>query len=159
VPDLLLQVWKLVLVGFIYLFFLRVLRAIWANLRAPATAGGQAAKPAPRAGGAQSSSAPTGNEKGINRLKLIEPKDRAGRIYELGSEITIGRAPGCKVNIDDTYVSQLHARVFRRDSQVLLEDLGSTNGTFCNGKKVSGPMPVRKGDRIQVGRTVLEAVR
>ena len=90
---------------------------------------------------------------------MLEPKDQAGREYPLEQEITIGRAPGCTVNVDDTYVSQLHARVFRRDGQVFLEDLGSTNGTFANGKKVSGPMPVRKGDRIQVGRTVMEALR
>jgi pSer/pThr/pTyr-binding forkhead associated (FHA) protein len=150
VPDLILQVWKLVLLGLIYLFLLRVLRAIWANLRTTTSpkleeAGPQ--KPVKEAG------------KGVNQLKLIEPKELAGRMFDLDQEITIGRAPGCKVLVEDTYVSQLHARVFRRDTQVLLEDLGSTNGTFCNGKKVTGPVAVRKGDKIQVGRTVLEAVR
>lgn len=153
-PDLLLQVWKLVLLGFIYLFFFRVLRAIWVNLRTSTTPP-RAVPPvsAPR----QATQAPV--DKTINRLKTLEPKEQAGRYYELASEITIGRAPGCKVHLDDTYASQLHARVFRSEKQVLIEDLGSTNGTFCNGKKVSGPMPLNKGDRIQIGQTVLEAVK
>jgi pSer/pThr/pTyr-binding forkhead associated (FHA) protein len=150
-PELILQVWKLVLLALIYLFLLRVLRAVWANLRTTTTPPRpvEAARPKPS----------KEDRKAVNQLKLIEPKELAGRLFSLDDEITIGRAPGCKVLVEDTYVSQLHARVFRRDTQVLLEDLGSTNGTFCNGKKVGGPIAVRKGDKIQVGRTVLEAVR
>lgn len=149
-PDLILQVWKLVLLGAMYLFLLRVLRAIWANLRTTTSPKIEEAAPPKQV---------KEHGKGVNQLKLIEPKELAGRMFDLDQEITIGRAPGCKVLVEDTYVSQLHARVFRRDTQVLLEDLGSTNGTFCNGKKVTGPVAVRKGDKIQVGRTVLEAVR
>lgn len=152
-PDLILQVWKLVLLGFVYLFLLRVIRAIWANLRTTTTPPQIATSaPSPKQRDKETT-------KGVNQLKLIEPKELSGRVYDLDQEITIGRAPGCAVLVEDTYVSQLHARVFRRDTQVLLEDLGSTNGTFCNGKKVSGPMALRKGDKIQVGRTVLEAIR
>lgn len=154
-PDFLLQAWKLVLLGFLYLFLLRVVRAIWLNLRTSTTPPVPTAPPQAQTRPQRSSE----DGKTVNRLKVIEPKSQAGREYQLDEEITIGRAPGCKVNVDDTYVSQLHARVFRRDGQVFLEDLGSTNGTFANGKKVSGPMPVRKGDTIQVGRTVLEALR
>ncbi len=152
-PELLLQVWKLVLLGFIYLFFFRVVWAIRSNLKTSTTPPRVVAQPQQR----HAAAAPV--DKTVNRLKLIEPKEIAGRVFELGTEITIGRAPGCKVHIDDTYASQLHARVFRRDNQVLIEDLGSTNGTFCNGKKVSGPMPLSKGDRIQIGQTVLEAAK
>jgi pSer/pThr/pTyr-binding forkhead associated (FHA) protein len=151
-PDLILQIWKLVLLGFVYLFLLRVIRAIWANLRTTTTPVKPADPPPP----------PQRAPKEIRatlRFKVLEPKELSGRTYDLGDEITIGRAPGCKISIDDTYVSQLHARIFRRDDQVMIEDLGSTNGTFCNGKAVSGPVPLRKGDRVQVGRTVMEAVR
>lgn len=151
-PELLLQVWKLVLLAFIYLFFFRVLRAIWANLRTT-TQSSRPAAPPPRAPREPE------NSKLINRLKVLEPEEQRGMTYELADEITIGRAPGCKVNVDDTYVSQLHARVFRREGSVLIEDLGSTNGTFRNGKKVTGSAPLKKGDRIQVGRTVMEATR
>lgn len=150
-PDLLLQIWKLVLLGFIYLFFLRVMRAIWANLRTTTTPVRPIVAP-PRP-------APREEPKTVNRFRVVEPPDQAGRVYDLEDEITIGRAPGCKVNVDDTYVSQLHARVFRRGDQVFIEDLGSTNGTFHNGKKVSAPTQVNKGDRVQVGKTVMEASR
>ncbi len=89
-------------------------------------------------------------------LVAVEPADQAGRRYPLGDEITVGRAAGCQVTVDDTYVSQLHARVFSRDGQLMVEDLGSTNGTYLNRVKVAGPMVMQKGDRLQVGNTVLE---
>ncbi len=151
-PELLLQIWKLVLLAFIYLFFLRVLRAVWANLRTTTTP----ARPVAPPPSARQRDVESGK---INHLRVLEPPEQKGMTYELTEEITIGRAPGCKVKVEDTYVSQLHARVFRRESEVLIEDLGSTNGTFCNGKKVSGSMRLNKGDRIQVGRTIMEAVR
>jgi pSer/pThr/pTyr-binding forkhead associated (FHA) protein len=86
----------------------------------------------------------------------VEPADQVGRRYPLGDEITVGRAAGCQVTVDDTYVSQLHARVFTREGQLFVDDLGSTNGTYLNRVKVAGPMGMQKGDRLQVGNTVLE---
>ncbi|MDQ6928997.1 MAG: FHA domain-containing protein, partial [Actinomycetota bacterium] len=91
-----------------------------------------------------------------SKLRIVEPADRRGQTYELGDELTLGRATGCQVTIEDNYVSQLHARVFRREGQLYIEDLGSTNGTYLNRKKVTAPIVVRRGDRLQVGRTVLE---
>jgi pSer/pThr/pTyr-binding forkhead associated (FHA) protein len=138
---------------------LRVLRAVWAEVTPrPADAltgrrARRAAVPAPAA------PAPPRGRKGKGppiELVAIEPADQAGRRYPLGDEITVGRAAGCQVTVDDTYVSQLHARVFTRDGQVLVEDLGSTNGTYLNRSKVSGPMAMQKGDRLQIGNTVLE---
>ena len=90
---------------------------------------------------------------------MVEPPALRGRSFELGEELTVGRAAGCQIALDDTYVSQLHARVFRRDNQFYVEDLGSTNGTYLNRKKVTGPVAVRRGDRLQVGKTVLEVTR
>ena len=68
----------------------------------------------------------------------------------------IGRSANCQVTLDDTYVSQLHARVFARDGQYLVEDLGSTNGTYLNRARVTGSMVMKRGDRLQVGNTVME---
>ena len=87
---------------------------------------------------------------------VVEPPQQRGRRYDLENEVTVGRAAGCQVTIDDTYASQLHARVFNRDGQLFVEDLGSTNGTFLNRKKVQGPQVLHRGDRLQVGNTVLE---
>jgi pSer/pThr/pTyr-binding forkhead associated (FHA) protein len=90
---------------------------------------------------------------------VLEPPERRGRSYELADELTVGRAPGCQITLDDTYASQLHARIFRRDGQLFVEDLGSTNGTYLNRRKVTAPLPLRKGDRLQVGKTVMELTR
>ena len=91
---------------------------------------------------------------------IIEPAEAKGRAFPLGAtgtELTVGRGGGCGVALpDDTFVSQLHARIFHADGSWFVEDLGSTNGTFLNRQKVSGPQSLRKGDRLQVGRTVLE---
>jgi pSer/pThr/pTyr-binding forkhead associated (FHA) protein len=61
--------------------------------------------------------------------------------------------------LDDTFVSQVHARVFRRDGDVYVEDLGSRNGTMLNGQPVGSAQRLRRGDRVQFGRTVTEAMR
>ena len=90
---------------------------------------------------------------------MVEPPEQRGRTYDVADELTIGRAAGCQIPLDDSYASQLHARVFRRGSDLLVEDLGSTNGTYLNRKKVSAPVPLRAGDRLQVGRTVMELNR
>ncbi|MCD9624141.1 FHA domain-containing protein FhaB/FipA [Rhabdothermincola salaria] len=157
--DQLLFVLKLCLLALLYLFFFRVLRAVWAELRTPAptaapaapAAGPTAAPPGRRARKAAEKAA-----KAVPELVVVDPADQRGRAYPLGNEASIGRAAGCQITVDDTYVSQIHARVFTRDGQWLVEDLGSTNGTWMNRQRVSGPMVVQRGDRVQVGNTVLE---
>jgi hypothetical protein len=156
-PEGLLTILKLFFLALLYLFFFRVLRAVWAELTAPAVAApvaapaGAGARPAGRGGGAG---------RGELRLKVGDPPEDRGRVYELGDELTVGRASGCQISLpEDTFVSQLHARIFRREGQIYVEDLGSTNGTFLNRKKVSAPQPLRRGDRLQIGKTVLELSR
>jgi len=159
-----LNILKLCLLALIYLFLLRVVRAVWAEVARPepvvsgaggrrsrrrAAASAPVAAPPPPSRGRRSRGAAT-------ELVAVEPPANSGRRYPLGDEITVGRAAGCQVTVDDTYVSQLHARVFTRDGQLFVEDLGSTNGTYLNRVKVSGPMVMQKGDRLQVGNTVLE---
>lgn len=153
-PESLLTILKFCFLALLYLFFFRVLRAVWAELR-PARAVPAPAAPAPARARVRDvrGGPPT-------KLKVVEPSDQRGRSYDLADELTVGRAQGCGVSLpDDSYVSQLHARLFRRDGQLYVEDLGSTNGTYLNRKKVSGPMVVRRGDRLQVGKTVLEVTR
>ena len=68
-----------------------------------------------------------------------------------------GRAGGCQVAIpEDTFASQIHARLFHRDGQTWVEDLGSTNGTFVNRSRVTAAVAVQRGDQVQIGNTVLE---
>ena len=150
----LLAVLRLCLLALLYLFFLRVLRAVWTEIRPPRPAVAAAPAAAPTRGRGRPrrrEAAPSAPQ-----LRVLAPPELAGRSYEVADELTIGRAAGCHVTLDDTFVSQLHARVFRREGQVLVEDLGSTNGTYLNLHKVTGPMAMRPGDELQVGNTVLE---
>jgi hypothetical protein len=169
VPESLLAILKFLLLALLYLFFLRVLRAVWAEVSSSGKPGGAGAGGGGAAGGAGGPATTiAGNPlaKGTpTKLRVVEPADHRGQTYPLADEMTVGRAAGCQVRVDDGYASQLHARLFRRDGQLYVEDLGSTNGTYVNRKgttgkeKVSGPFVLRTGDRLCVGRTVLEVTR
>jgi pSer/pThr/pTyr-binding forkhead associated (FHA) protein len=157
VSDQLLFVLKLCLLALLYLFFFRVVRAVWAELRTPSPAAGVPAPAGAGAGqGRKERKAQAKAAKARPQLVMVEPPDQAGRSYLLDEEASIGRAAGCQITLDDTYSSQIHARVFQRDGQWLVEDLGSTNGTWLNRHKVSGPMVLQRGDRLQIGNTVME---
>jgi pSer/pThr/pTyr-binding forkhead associated (FHA) protein len=159
VPEQLLTVLKLCLLALLYLFFLRVLRAVWTEVNPPrATAVDRAPVPVAAAAPSTKGRAGRGRRKQTfpTRLVVVEPAGRAGTEYPLGPELTIGRAPGCSMVFDEQYVSQVHARIFVRDGSVFVEDLGSTNGTWVNGARAVGQMPARLGDRVQVGNIVME---
>jgi pSer/pThr/pTyr-binding forkhead associated (FHA) protein len=159
VPENLLALLKYCLLALLYLFFLRVLWAVWNEVRGPRPAKALAA-PNPRRERTPKASARRDKREGPpSRLVVTEPLARQGTSYALGHELTVGRAAGCQIAIpDDTYVSQLHARVFQRDDVSFVEDLGSTNGTYLNGNRVTAPTPMQRGDNLQVGSTVLEVM-
>lgn len=157
-PEQLLNLLKIFLLVLLYLFFFRVLRAVWSEMNpakvAEAPAG--ASQGRPRATRARSPRRP--GKSGTPSLRVIEPPGQRGRAYPLDDEVTLGRAAGCQVPLDDAYSSQVHARVFHRDGSWYVEDLGSTNGTYLNRRRVAGPMVMKRRDRIQIGNTVLELV-
>jgi hypothetical protein len=153
-PEPLLAILKLCALALLYLFFLRVLRAVWAEV-APARAGSGGGGGAPVTAPVRTRKPPR-RGKGGDGLVIVEPREGKGRRFALESEVTIGRAAGCDITVDDNYASQLHARVFRREGALHVEDLGSTNGTYLNGRKVSAPLPVKRGDQVKVGATVFE---
>src|SRR5262245_354136 len=160
--DQALDILKLVLLGLLYLFFARVLWAVWSEVRrtqrvpAPSPVDHQAATvaaPVPRA-----KKPAKGRGGRVARLVIVEPRARRGATFPLGGEITIGRDPASTVQIDsDTFVSQHHAKVYDVEGQAMVEDLGSTNGSCHNGNRPVGARLLPPGDRIQVGYTVLEA--
>lgn len=147
----LLTIFKLCLLALIYLFFLRVLRAVWVEIRGPKAIEEQPRKAHREAQRIDKRAAPV-------QLAVIEPAEQRGRRFPLAEELTVGRAAGCQVTVDDTFASQLHARVFTHNGQLFVEDLGSTNGTYLNRKKVQGPQVMHRGDRLRVGNTVMELV-
>ncbi len=180
--DQVLNVLKLSLLGLVYLFFARVLWAVWSEVKTPKArpiqhqpvapqhaaraATAAATTPQPRPSIAPASPAtpakgrkpPKGRRGRAGRLVILEPKHRRGIAVAIAGEITLGRDDSCTITIqDDSYVSTLHLRVYDYDGQPMVEDLGSTNGTFHNGNRLHGSKPLQPGDRIQVGTTVIEA--
>ncbi len=74
-------------------------------------------------------------------------------------QITIGRANDATLVLNDDYASTRHARLFPQDGQWIVEDLGSTNGTYLDRQRVTEPTPVPVGVPIRIGKTVLELRR
>ena len=88
---------------------------------------------------------------------LVTAGALAGTTISLSDQqITIGRADDATLVLDDDYASTRHARLFPQDGQWIVEDLGSTNGTYLDRQKVTQPTPVPVGVPIRIGKTVLE---
>ena len=150
--DALLNALKLMLLALIYLFFGRVLWAVWSEVRTPVM-------PAARVGGGTASRGRVKKSvgKGVPMFVVIEPKQHRGATYTLSSVLAIGRLEDNDIVIDDdSFISSHHARIEIRPEGSWVVDLGSTNGCYVNGQRVADERSVRKGDRIQVGSTVLE---
>ncbi len=162
--DQLFIVLRVCLLALVYLVFLRVLRAVWVELRAESAAPAGPAptparrppKPAPTGVDPRPAASPTMVSTGGARLVVVAPVSLAGHTFALDGETTIGRGAGCGVSIDDAHVSKLHARLSPDGGEWMLEDLGSTNGTVLDGDPVSRPTPIRPGSRITIGEVVLE---
>jgi pSer/pThr/pTyr-binding forkhead associated (FHA) protein len=150
----LLRALEVLVVALIWLFFFRVIRAVWVQVRPPPARGAPA-----QAQAAAGPSAASRGRAGKLQLKVIEPQDRYGQAFEVGEEVTLGRAPGCGVRVEDAYTSSLHARLYRRNGSLWVEDLGSTNGTWVNAERIGTTAKLGKGDLLQVGGTVFEVSR
>jgi pSer/pThr/pTyr-binding forkhead associated (FHA) protein len=84
----------------------------------------------------------------------------AGREFGIGAApVTIGRHDQCDFQVENTWVSRRHARIAWNGTEYVVEDLGSTNGTFVNGERISGPRALRSGDLVQLGDEVQLAFR
>ncbi|HUZ19291.1 MAG TPA: FHA domain-containing protein [Acidimicrobiales bacterium] len=152
----LLDILRFFLLALIWLFFLYAARMVLVEVRRSraerATTSPDAATPAlpDRAT----------DRKVALRLRVVEPPERRGRTYDLRDEVTVGRSPGCAVYLEgDSFASSVHARVFRRNGELWVEDLGSTNGTYLNEERLASPTRLQRGDRVKVGATVLEVAR
>jgi len=101
---------------------------------------------------------PTG--RGAPQRLLVTAGGLAGTSIGLADQqITIGRANDATLVLHDDYASTRHARLFPQDGQWIVEDLGSTNGTYLDRQKVTQPTPVPPGVPIRIGKTVLELRR
>jgi hypothetical protein len=143
----------------LYLFLLWVARSALKDLR-----GGAAPADDPmEATGLHAASAglSAGSIDGAEpRLRVVQASGlRGGDEYDLVDGLTLGRGEAVDVRIEDPFASSRHARIVRQGDLLVLEDLGSTNGTFLNRDRLSKTMPLRRGDKLQIGHTVLEIVQ
>jgi pSer/pThr/pTyr-binding forkhead associated (FHA) protein len=88
-------------------------------------------------------------------LEIVEGQE-AGRQVQLQGPVDIGREPTMPLHLDDGQVSRRHARVSPHDGRAVVEDLGSTNGTFVNDQPIHSPRELSPGDRVRIGLTVIE---
>ena len=170
----LLNVMKIMLLAGLYLFFVRVLWSVFSELRDPRTIArkrkdvdrSQAASfdttarrltpPAPPANVGHAAAMSVVTALAVGQLRVIEPHHLAGGVYQLGTEITMGRATTNGIPLDDTYVSTVHARIFQTNGTYFIEDLASRNGSTLNGQAIVATAALVPGGRLQVGATTME---
>jgi pSer/pThr/pTyr-binding forkhead associated (FHA) protein len=76
-----------------------------------------------------------------------------GTSFELGDGATMGRTDGSDIPVDDPFASSVHARIFPRGQFMYIEDMGSTNGTYLNGRRLRAAERLKVGDTVRIGET------
>ncbi len=160
---------KLIQVGFLALLWLLVL-FVATTMRSDLFARRRAKTPKPvkaaKVGKAAKPETPTTPDKaakpakprrGAPRHLVVTGGSHDGTTIELGATpITVGRAPENTVVLDDDYVSGRHARLYPHEGAWVVEDLGSTNGTYLGKSRLSAPMAIPPGTPVRIGKTLLE---
>jgi hypothetical protein len=150
-PEAVLDILKYFFLFLIFLFLARAVKAMFLEISGP-----RASKASPLVPSAPVPARPAG--RAPEKMAVTAP-DAKPRSFDIGDELIIGRADKCHVVIGDSYASQIHARVFRRQDAVYIEDMGSTNGTYLNRRKVTAPIQVNRGDTARIGKTEMEFKR
>jgi hypothetical protein len=137
----------------LYLFLLWVVRSARRDLAGGANAdvpvaGGVAQEPSRERGGWDLRS-------GVRpRLEVVAAMNfEPGTEFEIGESATMGRAPSSDVPIEDPFASSAHARIFPRGQFMYIEDMGSTNGTYLNGRQLRRPEQLKVADTVRIGDT------
>jgi len=156
VPELVLQITRAGFLALLWLFVLAALRVVRSDLYA--ASGLRAAAPGGRRPPRGGTSKPArGGGRSGPRAMIVTAGALAGtRIALDGRPIMIGRADDSTLVLDDDYASTRHARISQSGNDWYVEDLGSTNGTYLDRNKVSGPTRVPIGTPIRIGKTVIE---
>jgi pSer/pThr/pTyr-binding forkhead associated (FHA) protein len=148
---------RLGVLGLLWLFVFAAIRVIRIDVygprvpRATRAAARPAARPAP---------APKPAKGKLPKHLVVTAGSLAGQSIVLdNAPVTIGRAPESTLVLTDDYASSHHARLVPREGQWYIEDLGSTNGTYLDKTKVTGPTAVPPGAKVRIGKTVLELRR
>jgi hypothetical protein len=145
--------------GFLAVLYLFLLWVAWSALRDMRRGRGGAVasedpRPADATGmySAASGLAAGGLDEEFEPRLLVEKATGhpTGIAYDLTEGATLGRGD-VEIRLDDPFASSRHARISRQGHVVVIEDLGSTNGTYLNDQPLSGPQPLHPGDRIRIG--------
>ena len=137
----------------LYLFLLWVARSALKDLRRGAETGyvGPGAD-YEEATGMHSAAAGINRDGGAPRLRVQSAAGlQPGSAYDLSEGALLGRGDQADIRLEDGFASSRHARLVPQGDVMVLEDLGSTNGTYLNGEPLRGPKPLHAGDRIRIG--------
>jgi hypothetical protein len=139
--------------GFLAVLYLFLMWVVRSSARDLARYSGSAAAepvetPSPRR---RASPAPR-RDGGAPRLIVVAAMGHEpGRTFDVGDGAMFGRADGADIHVEDQFASSSHARIYDRGGAMYLEDMGSTNGTYLNGRKVKSAEPLGTGDTIRIG--------
>jgi pSer/pThr/pTyr-binding forkhead associated (FHA) protein len=154
VPPFVLTVLKVVFLALLYFFIYRAIRSVVVDLRPTGTAAAGRARSAPKA-----KAKAKGGSKAPRTMVVLDERGSKVETIPLNGTLQVGRAEACQVRVPDTYASSFHARIYNRDGSWYVEDLGSTNGTYLNQRRITSPAELRAGDRVRIGKTTLEFKR
>lgn len=150
--ELTLLLIRLAFLAVLWFFVIAAVGVIRTDLFGPRTAATTATRKT-----AKPAKPVTKPKRGEPRQMVVTGGPLQGTIINLTeTPITIGRATDATLVLSDDYASSRHARLFPQDGQWIVEDLGSTNGTYLDRSKVTRPMPVPLGTPIRIGKTVIE---
>ncbi len=140
----------------LYLFLVWVVRSATKDLRrAPGSTAGVRASgvpnPAPAAPEATSMHSVPSSSADARLVVERAPGHTPGMEYDVGPGAVLGRGERAEIRLEDPFASSQHARLVRQGGVVVLEDLGSTNGTYLNEELLGGPTPLHEGDRVRIG--------
>jgi hypothetical protein len=135
--------------GFVIVLYLFLLWVARSGLRDLASSRGAAT--VPEGTGLHSASRPFHDAGHARFVVERAPGHRAGMIYDIGEGAVLGRGDAAEIRLEDPFASGRHARVTAHGGIVVIEDLGSTNGTYLNEELLQGPQPLHHGDRVRIG--------
>jgi hypothetical protein len=136
----------------LYLFLLWVARSSMKDLSRAGAGAAAAAAEAPSARPGRDSAVPNLRDGVAPRLEVVAAMGhQPGTSFDVGSGATLGRSDGADINVNDPFASSAHARIFPRGDFMYVEDMGSTNGTYLNGRQIRTAERLKVADTIRIG--------
>ena len=128
---------KVAFVGLLYLFLWQMARSIGGHL-------GAGTAPMNR------------SRRRVGELVMVRSGTQVGTSLTVSDSVVLGRSLEADFLLDDPYASMFHLRLTMDGDTMSLADLGTTNGTYVNGRRVTNPVILNAGDSVQVGKTIME---